>query len=135
MSVPRPAILDRKFQLKTVGAAGEKGVHLPVRKAVVSASIGLHARPAAVFVRAVTETGLPIRIRKAGIDGVDARSLLEVMTADFEFGCEVELSIPDNAATDRSSLQKAEAALRSLAELLESQGATDAPLRPSKPRA
>lgn len=94
-----------------------------MHKAVVSASIGLHARPAAVFVRAVTETGLPIRIRKEGLEGVDARSLLEVMTADFECGCEVELSVPDSAATDPSSLQAAQQALQALAELLESQGA------------
>ncbi|WP_426225973.1 HPr family phosphocarrier protein [Pseudarthrobacter sp. DSP2-3-2b1] len=99
----------------------------------MSASIGLHARPAAVFVRAVTETGLPIRIRKAGIEGVDARSLLEVMTADFEFGCEVELSVPDNAVTDASSLQAAEVTLQSLAQLLESQGAADALPRPLNP--
>lgn len=94
-----------------------------MHKAVVSASIGLHARPAAVFVRAVTETGLPVRIRKAGIEGVDARSLLEVMTADFSFGCEVELSIPDSAVAGPTGLRTAEAALQSLAELLESQGA------------
>ena len=65
---------------------------MPVRKAIVSAAIGLHARPAAVFVRAVTETGLPVTIRKDGIAAVDARSLLEVMTADFDCGCEVELA-------------------------------------------
>ncbi|MGM9470659.1 HPr family phosphocarrier protein [Pseudarthrobacter sp. YS3] len=96
---------------------------MPVHKAVVSASIGLHARPAAVFVRAVTETGLPVRISKAGIEAVDARSLLEVMTADFEFGCEVELSVPDTAVDGPSGLQTAQAALQSLAQLLESQGA------------
>jgi len=56
----------------------DEGVQLPVRKAIVSAAIGLHARPAAVFVRAVTETGLPVTIRKDGIDAVDARSLLEL---------------------------------------------------------
>lgn len=106
-----------------MGAVREKGVHLPVHKAVVSASIGLHARPAAMFVRAVTETGLPVRIRKAGIEDVDARSLLEVMTADFPFGCEVELSVPDSALSGPSGFRMAEAALKSLAELLESQGA------------
>jgi phosphocarrier protein HPr len=96
---------------------------LPVQKAVVSASIGLHARPAAVFVRAVTDTGLPVTIRKAGIRGVDARSLLEVMTADFHHGCEVELSISETAVDATHSLGVAEAALRALASLLESQGA------------
>ncbi|WP_066291462.1 HPr family phosphocarrier protein [Arthrobacter sp. B6] len=96
---------------------------MPIHKAVVSASIGLHARPAAVFVRAVTDTGLPVTIRKAGIDSVDARSLLEVMTADFHHGCEVELSISESAVDAPQSLQAAEAALQTLAELLESQGA------------
>ena len=95
---------------------------MPVHKAVVSASIGLHARPAAVFVRAVTDTGLPVTIRKAGIQGVDARSLLEVMTADFHHGCEVELSISDAAVDAPFSREAADAALQALAALLESQG-------------
>ncbi|ADX73097.1 HPr family phosphocarrier protein [Pseudarthrobacter phenanthrenivorans] len=96
---------------------------MPTHKAVVTASIGLHARPAAVFVRAVTETGLPVTITKAGSPGVDARSLLQVMTADFPQGCEVELRISDTALNGSLSRQKAEEALRALGELLESQGA------------
>ena len=59
--------------------------------------IGLHARPAAVFVRAVTATGLPVTISKDGRPGVDARSLLEVMTEDFECGCQVELAVAAEA--------------------------------------
>ena len=70
---------------------------MPVRKAIVTAAVGLHARPAAAFVRAVTETGLPVTIRKDGKPGVDARSLLEVMTADFHCGCEVELAVAAEA--------------------------------------
>lgn len=97
---------------------------MPVQKAVVSASVGLHARPAALFVRAVTETGLPVTIRKAGIEGVDARSLLEVMTADFPFGCEVELSVPDGDLGGSVTHRDAEGALLMLAELLESHGAS-----------
>ncbi len=96
---------------------------MPVHKAVVSASIGLHARPAAVFVRAVTGTGLPVTIRKPGIERVDARSLLEVMTADFHCGCEVELAITDSTVDGPSGLRTAEEALHMLAELLESQRA------------
>jgi phosphocarrier protein len=94
---------------------------------VVKASIGLHARPAAVFVRAVTETGLPVTIAKEGIPHVDARSLLQVMTADFHQGCEVELAISEAALKGALSPQKAEEALRALGDLLESQGAIDAP--------
>lgn len=95
---------------------------MPTQKAVVTASIGLHARPAAVFVRAVTETGLPVTITKPGLTDVDARSLLHVMTADFHHGCEVELAIPDSALDGPLSREKALDALRSLGRLLESQG-------------
>jgi phosphocarrier protein len=76
-----------------------------------------------VFVRAVTDTGLPVTIAKAGSQGVDARSLLEVMTADFHHGCEVELSIADAAVAGPSSVQAAHEALLMLAELLESEAA------------
>ena len=97
---------------------------MPVRKAIVSAAIGLHARPAAVFVRAVTDTGLPVTIRKDGIDAVDARSLLEVMTADFNYGCEVELAVKESALPAGRSLGEAEAALTGLVDLLASQRAS-----------
>lgn len=92
---------------------------MPVRKAIVQSPIGLHARPAAVFVRAVTESGLPVTIRKKGIPPVDARSLLEVMTADFHHGCEVELSVASEALPARYSVTDAEQALEELSALLE----------------
>lgn len=96
---------------------------MPVRKAIVTAAIGLHARPAAVFVRAVTATGLPVTISKDGRPGVDARSLLEVMTEDFECGCEVELAVAADALPARCSLTEAENALEELGILLESAAA------------
>ena len=89
----------------------------------MTAAIGLHARPAAEFVRAVTETGLPVTISKAGIDAVDARSLLEVMTADFNCGCEVELGIAEEALPAGRTLGEAEDALSGLSELLAAQAA------------
>ncbi|WP_411373347.1 HPr family phosphocarrier protein [Arthrobacter sp. MPF02] len=96
---------------------------MATHKAVVTASVGLHARPAAVFVRAVTDTGLPVTIAKDGINGVDARSLLQVMTADFHHGCEVELAISENLLGGVVSREEAGRVLRELGELLDSQGA------------
>ncbi len=96
---------------------------MPVCKAIVAAAIGLHARPAAVFVRAVTATGLPVTISKDGRPGVDARSLLEVMTEDFECGCEVELAVAADALRARCSVAEAENALEGLRVLLESPNA------------
>ena len=94
---------------------------MPARKAIVQASIGLHARPAAVFVRAVAQSGLPVTISKDGRPGVDARSLLEVMTEDFPCGCEVELAVQADAVPADSSAADAERTLAELCALLESQ--------------
>jgi phosphocarrier protein len=94
---------------------------LPALKAVVQASIGLHARPAAAFVRAVTRSGLPVTISKDGGPGVDARSLLEVMMEDFSCGCEVELEIRPEAIPAGSSTADAERVLAELGALLAAQ--------------
>lgn len=96
---------------------------LPILKAVVTAPQGLHARSAAVFVRAVVDTGLPLTIRKAGGAVVDARSLLQVMAADFHHGCEVELAVSDDALDGPLDPQHARGALEHLVALLASQGA------------
>ena len=100
----------------------EEGGPLPTLKAVVNASVGLHARPAAAFVRAVTDTGLPVTIAKAGIQKVDARSLLQVMIADFPRGCEVELGIDDALLSAPLTRREADAVLKALGDLLEQQG-------------
>ncbi|MEC5191320.1 phosphocarrier protein HPr [Arthrobacter sp. MP_M7] len=100
----------------------DKELPLRVRTAIVQAPVGLHARPAALFVRAVQATGLPVIIRKAGRPGVDARSLLEVMTEDFSCGCKVELAVPPGAESDRVGPAGVDDALDALTALLESSG-------------
>ncbi|MFF2841702.1 HPr family phosphocarrier protein [Paenarthrobacter sp. NPDC057981] len=92
---------------------------MPQHKALVAAKIGLHARAAAVFVRAVTETGLPVTIRKADGQPVDARSLLEVMTEDFEHGCEVVLEVAPEDLTEPQTVSEARNALATLSSLLQ----------------
>ena len=42
------------------------------RSAVVASKVGLHARPAAVFVKAVAASGVPVTIAQAGAEPVDA---------------------------------------------------------------
>jgi phosphocarrier protein len=61
-----------------------------------------------------------VTISKDGRPGVDARSLLEVMTEDFECGCEVELAVAADALPARCSVAEAENALEGLRVLLES---------------
>ncbi|BCW36431.1 hypothetical protein StoSoilA2_24870 [Arthrobacter sp. StoSoilA2] len=92
---------------------------MPQQKSFVAAEIGLHARAAAVFVRAVTETGLPVTIRKQDGLPVDARSLLEVMTEDFGHGCEVLLEVAVEALQDDQTVSEADNALVGLSAVLE----------------
>lgn len=66
------------------------------RRVVVASKVGLHARPAALFVRAVADSGEKITIAK-GDNVVDAASMLAVMTLGVNFGDEVVLS-GDNEA-------------------------------------
>ena len=61
------------------------------RSAVVAARVGLHARPAATFVKAVADSGVPVTIAKDGAEPVDAASILAVMPLGAEHGDEVTL--------------------------------------------
>ena len=79
------------------------------RTVIIASSVGLHARPAALFVQAATATGLPVQINKQGEEPVDARSILGVMAVGAKHGEEVTLSADGDGA---------EAALDELVELL-----------------
>jgi len=79
------------------------------RTVSIASSVGLHARPAALFVQAVTATGLPVMISKQGGDPVDARSILGVMALGAKHDEEVLLTAEGEGA---------EAALDELVALL-----------------
>lgn len=68
------------------------------RTVTIVSSVGLHARPAALFVQAATATGLPVKISKAGQDPVDARSILGVMALGAKCGEEVLLTADGDGA-------------------------------------
>lgn len=61
------------------------------RQAVVASRVGLHARPAATFVKAVTGSGVPVTITTGDSEPVDAGSILAVMTLGVRHGDEVTL--------------------------------------------
>ena len=44
------------------------------RTVTIASSVGLHARPAAIFVEAASGTGLEVEIGRPGEDAVDARA-------------------------------------------------------------
>jgi len=84
---------------------------MPSRTVTVATRVGLHARPAAVFVKKAGELPLPVTLAKNGGAPVSARSLLAVMTLDVRRGDEVLLQAEAGDG--------AEEALESLARLLE----------------
>jgi phosphocarrier protein len=62
------------------------------RTAVVGSTGGLHARPAAQFVKAVKASGIPVTISKPGGSGRDAASILTLLALDAQQGEAVELT-------------------------------------------
>ena len=83
---------------------------MATREVAIGSSVGLHARPASIFVQAATATGLPVPIAKQGGHPVDARSILGVMALGAKNGEVVTLSAEGDGA---------DAALDSLVALLE----------------
>lgn len=79
------------------------------RTVTIASSVGLHARPAALFVQAASETGLDVEIGRPGEESVDATSILGVMALGAKHGEEVVLTADG---------ENADAALDSLVDLL-----------------
>ncbi|HEX8930637.1 MAG TPA: HPr family phosphocarrier protein [Actinomycetota bacterium] len=68
---------------------------MPERRVVVGSKVGLHARPAALFVQAAAKQPVKVTIAKDGRDPVDARSILAVLALDVRGGEEVVLATAD----------------------------------------
>ncbi|MGH8775407.1 MAG: HPr family phosphocarrier protein [Jiangellaceae bacterium] len=70
------------------------------RTVVVASKVGLHARPAALFVRAAAEQSTSVRIRRGDGAPVDAASILAIMTLGVEHGDEVVLEAEGDGADE-----------------------------------
>ena len=79
------------------------------RQVTIGSKVGLHARPASLFAKAVKNAGVPVQIAKDGQPPVNAASLLSLLTLGAEFGQKVTLYAEGEGA---------DAALDELAELL-----------------
>lgn len=71
---------------------------MATRTVTIASSVGLHARPAALFVEAASDTGLDVEISRPGEDPVDATSILGVMALGAKHGEEVVLSAEGEGA-------------------------------------
>jgi len=68
------------------------------RRVVVGSKVGLHARPAALFVQAAAKQAVPVTIGKEGKAPVDAKSILKVLSLDARGGEEVILAADGDGA-------------------------------------
>lgn len=82
---------------------------MATRIVTIASSVGLHARPASLFVQAANATGLDIEIGRPDEESVDATSILGVMALGARHGEQVVLTAEGDGADE---------ALDSLVELL-----------------
>jgi phosphocarrier protein HPr len=72
---------------------------MPERTVTIASAHGLHARPASLFVQAVTASGLPVQLTK-GDKTLNAASILGVISLGIEHGDRITLAAEgDNADT------------------------------------
>lgn len=62
--------------------------------------VGLHARPAAMFVQKATAAAVPVTVGRPGEAGVDAKSILAVMGLGIKAGEEVLLTADGDGAEE-----------------------------------
>ena len=71
---------------------------MPDRTVTIAAPSGLHARPSALFVKAVAASGVTVHINKVGGQPLDASSMLDVLTLNAAQGDQVQLSAEGEGA-------------------------------------
>jgi phosphocarrier protein len=62
--------------------------------------VGLHARPAALFVQAATKVSYDVRVAKADGGPVNAKSILSVLTLDVRSGEEIVITAEGEGADE-----------------------------------
>ncbi|TDC93278.1 HPr family phosphocarrier protein [Actinomadura sp. 7K507] len=77
------------------------------RTVKIESRVGLHARPAALFVQTAAQASMDVTVAKRGGDPVNAKSILAVLGLDARHGEEVTLSAEGAGADELlDSLEK-----------------------------
>ncbi len=71
---------------------------MPEVTVTVGSTVGLHARPASLFVQAAAKQPVPVKIGKPGGELVDARSILLVLGLDARGGEDIVLAAEGDGA-------------------------------------
>lgn len=68
---------------------------MPSQTVTVASTVGLHARPASLLIKAATAAGVPVTIGRVGQEPVNAASMLNVLALGAKFGDELEVTVAD----------------------------------------
>ncbi|HEY8913333.1 HPr family phosphocarrier protein [Lacisediminihabitans sp.] len=71
---------------------------MPQRTVSVASSIGLHARPAALFSQAAAQAGVPVTITNAAGKTVNAASILGILSLGVDHGDQVTIAAEGEGA-------------------------------------
>lgn len=73
---------------------------MPSEVVVIASSVGLHARPAALLIKAAAAAGVPVTIGRVGETPVNAASMLSVLALGCKHGESVEITVADGPESD-----------------------------------
>lgn len=73
---------------------------MPSQVVTVASKVGLHARPAALLIKAAKEAGVPVTVGRPGEPGVNAASMLSVLALGAKSGEQVEITVDDGPNAD-----------------------------------
>jgi phosphocarrier protein len=77
---------------------------MPEIRVKIASPVGLHARPASLFVKAAAKHPGPVSIGRPGAEPVDARSMLSVLGLAIGHGEEVVLNGAQEALDELATL-------------------------------
>jgi phosphocarrier protein HPr len=75
-------------------------VSMAERRVRVESKVGLHARPAALFVQLALQTPMEVTVAKAGGEPVNAKSILSVLGLDVRHGDEIIIATAGDGAAE-----------------------------------
>ncbi|HEY8481966.1 MAG TPA: HPr family phosphocarrier protein [Spirillospora sp.] len=73
---------------------------MSVRNVKIESRVGLHARPAALFVQTASKAPIDVTVAKRGGEPVNAKSILAVLGLDARHGEEVTLTAEGEGAEE-----------------------------------
>ena len=74
---------------------------MPSQVVTVASKVGLHARPAALLIKAAKEAAVPVTVGRPGEAGVNAASMLSVLALGAKHGEAVEITVAEGPDSDR----------------------------------